>query len=227
MDGNANCGKFFKNLSKTFKKFLRKMRKTHYFSMFSKNFINYSFVFRGFGRKTQFLKVLRKFSKVFLRKSLKMHYFCIFLKNSNKSFVNFLGVWTKNPNFWEILRKFWKFLMKILLKNWIFILFFILFFENLLLKIEPSEITPVFYNNFSVSGGNFPPFPPWLRPWLSGISCYGIIFSLNFTLLELLILTWGGYSVDLIYTVLSKIWSNSENEKLQWKYLYKFDLFRE
>ena len=38
--------------------------------------------------------------------------------------------------------------------------YFILFFENLLLKIEPSEITPVFYNIFSVSGGGgFPPSP--------------------------------------------------------------------
>ena len=35
---------------------------------------------------------------------------------------------------------------------------FIFIFENLLLKIEPSEITPFFYNNFSVSGA-FPPFP--------------------------------------------------------------------
>ena len=57
--------------------------------------------------------------------------------------------------------------MKILLKNGIFILLLILFFENLLLKIEPSEITPVFYNNFFRfrGRGNFP-FSPWLRPWL-------------------------------------------------------------
>ena len=48
----------------------------------------------------------------------------------------------------------------------ILFLFFILFFENLLLKIEPSDITTVFYNNFffGFGGGEFPPFSPWLRP---------------------------------------------------------------
>ena len=56
--------------------------------------------------------------------------------------------------------------MKILLKNWIFILFLFyfyflfylfLFFENLLLKIEPLEIIPVFYNNFFGLGGGISP----------------------------------------------------------------------
>ena len=41
-------------------------------------------------------------------------------------------------------------------------LHFYFILENLLLKIEPSEITPFFYNNFSVSGGF--PLSPWLRP---------------------------------------------------------------
>ena len=31
------------------------------------------------------------------------------------------------------------------------------FFGNLLLKIEPSEITPFFFNNFFGLGGGFPP----------------------------------------------------------------------
>ena len=63
----------------------------------------------------------------------------------------------------EILRKVWKFFKKILLNNWIFILilFLILFFENLLLKIEPSEIIPFFYNNFfRFRGAGIFPFPP-------------------------------------------------------------------
>ena len=99
-----------------------------------------------------------------------------FSKRINKPCVNFLCAWTKNANCWEILRKFWKFLMKILLKNWIFILFlfkiiFNLVFENLLLNIEPSEITPVFYHNFFGFGwGGISPFPPWLRPCRHGFS---------------------------------------------------------
>ena len=41
-----------------------------------------------------------------------------------------------------------------------------LFFRHfLLLKIEPSEITPFFYNSFfGFRGGGLPHFPPWLRP---------------------------------------------------------------
>ena len=89
-----------------------------------------------------------------------------------------MRIWTKNANCWEILRKFWKFLMKILLKNGIFILFLILFFENLLLKIEPSEITPVFYNNFfGFGGGGFPP-SPWLLPWSKGLSPNGVYMKM-------------------------------------------------
>ena len=46
--------------------------------------------------------------------------------------------------------------------------YFFIFFENLILNIEISEITPFFYNIFSDSGyEKFSPlpFPPWLRPW--------------------------------------------------------------
>ena len=40
-------------------------------------------------------------------------------------------------------------------------LFFFIFWENLLQKIDLSEITPFFYNNFFRfrGGGNFPPSP--------------------------------------------------------------------
>ena len=47
-------------------------------------------------------------------------YFSIFFKQFNKACVNFLSVWTKSSNCWEILRKFCKFLMKILKKKWSF-----------------------------------------------------------------------------------------------------------
>ena len=63
-------------------------------------------------------------------------------------------LWENFGIFW------WKFYRKL---N--FFLFLFYFFENLLLKIELSEITPFLHNILSVSGGGFPPpLPPWLRP---------------------------------------------------------------
>ena len=84
-----------------------------------------------------------------------MHYFSIFFKRFNKPCVNFF---TRLDEIRKLLGNFEKikFWMKILKKNWIFILFF----EYLLLKIEHSEITPFFYNNFfGFGGGDFPPCP--------------------------------------------------------------------
>ena len=52
LDENPNCGKFFKKFSQGF---LGKLLKTHYFSMFSKNFISPAFVFLALGLKTQFV----------------------------------------------------------------------------------------------------------------------------------------------------------------------------
>ena len=48
--------------------------------------------------------------------------------------------------------------------NFLFLFIFI-FFGNLLLQIELSEITPFFYNNlFRFRGGGISPLSPWLRP---------------------------------------------------------------
>ena len=108
--------------------------------------------------KHNLLDTLRKFWKNFFRKLVKMHYISILFKKVNKPCVNFLRVWTKNANCWEILRKIWKFWWKYYRK---FEFFFIFYLENLLLKIEPSEITPFFYSNFfGFGGGGFPPFLP-------------------------------------------------------------------
>ena len=42
-----------------------------------------------------------------------------------------------------------------------FYLIFIFIFRKFVTKLEPSEITPFFYNNFFGFGwGNFPPSPP-------------------------------------------------------------------
>ena len=58
----------------------------------------------------------------------------------------------------------------------ILFLFLILFFENLLLKIEPSEITPVFYKkSFGFGGGGFPHFPPGYALDLVYVDLFGAL----------------------------------------------------
>ena len=44
---------------------------------------------------------------------------------------------------------------------------FIFILENLLLKLEPSEIEPLFYSNFIGFGRNFHPFPAMATPLMS------------------------------------------------------------
>ena len=69
-------GNFSKNLSNIF---LGKLLKTHYFSMFSKNFINHAFVFRAFGRKTQFVgkfwEIFENFPNKIAKNALFLHIF--------------------------------------------------------------------------------------------------------------------------------------------------------
>ena len=108
----------------------------------------------------KFWENFRNFWKFFFGKLQEMHYFRIFFKYVNKLCVHFLSVWTKNSNCWEILGKFWNFLIKMLRKIEFFIFFIFIFFKNLLLKIELSEITPFFYNNFfGFGGGGISPLP--------------------------------------------------------------------
>ena len=56
------------------------------------------------------------------------------------------------------LEKFLKVFDENSLEKFIFLIFY--FLENLLLKIEPWEITPFFYNNFFGFGMGISPFPP-------------------------------------------------------------------
>ena len=67
--------------------------------------------------------------------------------------------------------------LKIFDENSIAKLNFYLFLEKLLLKIEPSDITPLFYNNFFGvgGGGDFPPFP-LATPLLGAISTILYLF---------------------------------------------------
>ena len=121
--------------------------------------------FARLDEKHKLLESLRKFSKVFLRKLRKMHSFSIFIKKFNKAFVNFFCAFGQKMQiagkFWENLESFW---WKFYRKFNFFIFIFIL--ENLLLKIEPSGITPFFYNNFFGFEGGF----PHLAPPLNGLA---------------------------------------------------------
>ena len=85
-----------------------------------------------------------------------MHYFSLLFKKIKNPALHFRGFGRKTQSVREILRNFWKLLMTIQYKNWILLYSC----ENLLLKIEPSEITSFFYNNFSGSGVWNPPTPP-------------------------------------------------------------------
>ena len=106
---------------------------------------------------TKCCEILRKVSKIFKRflpKFVKMLYYSIFFKRFNKAMSLFFAVCTKNTllgNFEKTLNIF----MKIELKN----LILLWFLENLLIKIEPSENKPFFYNNLFGFGGGFFPLP--------------------------------------------------------------------
>ena len=84
-----------------------------------------------------------------------MHYYSIFLKIFNKPCVKPLGIWTKNANCWKIFRK----LSKVFDENSQEKLnFFIFILENMLVEIEPSEITPCSKTIFRFQGDL--PCPP-------------------------------------------------------------------
>ena len=153
MDENANSGKSFKNLSKNL---LGKLLKTHYFRMFSKNLIKHAFVFRAFGLKTQFVGRFWENFENFPKKIANMHYFCIFFKKLTNHSLIFCS-FGRNTQFLGNFEK----ILKICDENSIEKLnfYFIFILETLLIKIEPSEITPFFCNIFSVSGGGVAPSP--------------------------------------------------------------------
>ena len=115
---NPRIAKKFWKFSKDL---LRKLQQMHYFRRFFKKFKNPELNFRAFGGKnTSFGKFLRKFWK--FSKFWKISYenskerttLAYFSTKIEKTWVKFSRVWTKNANCWQILRKFSKFLMKIL-----------------------------------------------------------------------------------------------------------------
>ena len=65
-------------------------------------------------------------------------------------------------NFWKFSRKFWEFLIKISMENWLFSKFLAKYFLEFCLLSEtiyPWKIKPDFYNNHSDFGSNVPAFP--------------------------------------------------------------------
>ena len=119
----------------------------------------------------EILRKFRKFSKNFLRKFRKILVLAYLSKNLTNHALIFCAFGRKTQivvKFWENFEIFWyKFLRKMEILFFLFLFF--IFFDNLLLKIELSEITPFFYNNFfGFGGGGISPLSPWLRP------CFGV-----------------------------------------------------
>ena len=94
-----------RRIFENFQKFLKKIAKMHYFSIF----------FKKVNKLRSFFARLTKNTKTenFLRKR---HYFSIFFKRINKPCVNFLRVWTTKTIYWTFFRKFSKILNKFLQK---------------------------------------------------------------------------------------------------------------
>ena len=86
-----------------------------------------------------------------------MHYFSLFDTKFYKLCVNFSLFWTKNTNFLEIFEKIVKFFNENSIEKIVFLNYFLV---KLGLKIEPSEITSFFYNNFFNFWWDVPGVPP-------------------------------------------------------------------
>ena len=93
-----------------------------------------------------------------------MHYFSIFVKNFNKPCANFFERFDDKLKLLGNFQKILKIFDEHSIEKLTFYLIFIFILENLLLKIEPSEITPFFHIFRFRGGGEFSP-SPWLRPW--------------------------------------------------------------
>ena len=98
----------------------------------------------------------RKFSKNFFRKLFKMHYFSIFFKKVNKPCVNFSRVWTKNTNFWKILRNF---------RN---------FSKNFLTKLQKIHYFCIFFKKISK------PMRSFFAVWTKNTNCWEILINFEF-----------------------------------------------
>ena len=135
----------------------------YYFSIFSKRLTKHALIFCAFGWKAQLIghleKIFERFQKIsknFSRKFPKCIIVAYFSKYLTKNELILARLDEKR----KLVGNFEKIFDKNLIEKLNFYFVFILIMEILLLKIEPSEITPFFYNNFSVSGKGISPFPP-------------------------------------------------------------------
>ena len=155
LDENDNLLEILRKFLKILKYFLQKIAKNALFMhIFQKKLTNHALIFCAFGLKRQFIGNFEKISENFEKFSSENCKKCIILAYFSNKLTNYAFILCA----FRRIRK---------IEFFIFLFLFFIFFENLLLKIELSEITPFFYNNFfGFVGENFPPFPPWLRPWL-------------------------------------------------------------
>ena len=121
----------------------------HYFRIFFRKFNKPCVKFSRVWTKNKLMENFEKFSKIFnffLQKISKNPLFeLIFPRYLTNHALIFRAFGRKLPrDILDILRKIWKFLMKIQQKSCIFIYFWV----KLLLKIEFSEIASFFYTTF-------------------------------------------------------------------------------
>ena len=93
----------------------------------------------------------RKISKNFEWKLLKMHYFSIFFEKVNKPCVNFSCVWTKNTDFWEILK---------IIRN---------FLKNFRRKLQKIHYFSIFFKKINK------PMRSFFAVWTKNIKCWEIL----------------------------------------------------
>ena len=162
---NELCGNFLRvwtemqSVENFSKNFLGQLLKTHHFSMFSKNLIIHAFVFRAFGRKTQFLgKSWENFNKNIAKYALFLDIFQNTLTNHPLIFARLDEKRKLLGNFWENFENFhWKFYWKI---EFLFIFIFNFIFRKFVTKNRAfGNNTSFLQQFFRFRGGEFSPSP--------------------------------------------------------------------
>ena len=115
--------------------------------------------FARLDEKDNLFEILRKFSEILKKISSENCLKCIILAYFSNKLTNYALICCAFGRKTQIVGKFWEnfeFFDENSIEKLIFLYFIFYFFENLLLKIEPSEIAPHFFG----FGGWISPFPP-------------------------------------------------------------------